>query len=436
MDYNLLAVLIYLFMGILIFMHVPLGIAMCIAGFTGVFFILGFGPALSMFSTLPIETLTNPNLVAIPLFLLMGSFAAAAGLSTDLYRLFNALLGHVRGGLAMATVVGSAGFGAICGSSIATASTFMRVALPEMLARKYKIGFGAATIASAGTLGILVPPSGLLLLYAILTEQFSIALFVAAIGPAILTVFVYIVVIGIIVIVKPDIAPAGLRASARECLEALWGARVMVLLALMVGGGIYGGIFTVIEGASVGCLLSFAVLVMRRRLNWDRMQKILSEAASTTAMIYLIIVGAALVSTFTTLTRVPDTITMAIIATGLPPLGIIFALVAMYIVLGAIFDEVAAMVITMPVVFPLVVGMGYDPIWWGVINIMLIQIGQLAPPIGMLVFILSGMREDLNARLIFTNYAPFFIGDLLRLSLVILFPTLALWLPTAFGMIR
>jgi len=429
-----LAALVYVGMGVMIIVHVPIGVAMAIAGFAGLWAMVGLFPAFSMFGTIPTDVLTDTNLASIPMFLMMGSFAAVAGLSADLYRLFHAFFAHLRGGLAMATIGGCAGFGAISGSSMATGTTFMRVAYPEMAKRGYAPSLASGTIAAGGTLGIIIPPSGLLILYGILTEQFSIALFFGAILPAILTIAFYIVAIAVYVRMRPDQAPSAERTSwpiRWQTLKESWG---LVLLVVLVKGGIYAGLFTVIEGAAVGCVTAFLFAVFRRRLSWPAMRRVLTETATTTAMIYIIIVGAFILSTFTALTRVPDIVTEQIKQSGMSPLTVIFCLVGMYIIIGSVFDEVAAMVITLPVVFPLVVGFGYDPIWWGVINIIIIQIGQILPPIGLLVFVLHGMRPEIPLKTMYAGIIPFAIVDFLRLAIIILIPALVTWLPTYMGM--
>ena len=435
MDPTLLAVIGIAGMLALIAMHVPIGIAMALAGLAGVAYMDGFEIASSMFSTGPTNVLANGDLAAIPLFLLMGSFAAAAGLSGDLYRLFHALLGHHRGGLAMATIGGCGAFGAVCGSSIATAATFMRIALPEMRTRGYAPTLATGCIAAGGTLGILIPPSNLMLLYGVLTEQFVVALFTAAIIPGLLSILIYIVTIGIVVRVRPGMGPAGPRMPwrdrlvvAREC----WG---VLTLAAVVSGGIYGGIFTVLEAAAVGCLLAFLFALFRRALTRQVLRRVLADAAASTGLIYVIIFGATIFTFFITLTQMPDTLVRHIEAMRLAPWQVIFMLLVIYIVLGSIFETVSAMIITLPVVFPLIVGLGFDPIWWGVINIMVIEIGQTTPPIGIIPFVLHGMAPDVPLKTIFTGIIPFFVADLVRLAIVAMLPILALWLPGKMGVL-
>ncbi|MDP6176024.1 MAG: TRAP transporter large permease, partial [Rhodospirillales bacterium] len=332
----------------------------------------GFGPAATLFATEPIGVISNLDLAVIPLFLLMGSFAGVSGLSADIYRLAYALVGHRRGGLALATIGGCAGFGAVCGSSLATAATMGRVALPEMLKRNYSQTLASGSIAAGGTLGMLIPPSVIMVIYAFLAEQFVITLFIAAIIPGLIAVAFHFVAIAIVVRVNPAAGPAGERMPWSERWQVVrqsWG--VMLLLVAVIGG-IYGGVFTVTEAAALGAGLAFLFTVGRGKLNVESFWLVLKETASNTAMIYLIISGASIFTYFITTSKMPDALVTAIVDMHLPPLVIIGILMIAYLILGSIFDTIAAMVITMPFVYPLVTGLGYDPIWWGIVLVMVI----------------------------------------------------------------
>jgi C4-dicarboxylate transporter, DctM subunit len=417
----------------LIALHVPIGIAMGLAGFVSIWSLLGFGAALTLFATEPSSVMTSAELAVIPLFLLMGSFAGAAGLSSDIYRVAYAFLGHRKGGLALATIGGCAGFGAVCGSSIATAATMARIALPEMLERRYHPSLATGCIAAGGTLGILIPPSVIMVLYAILTEQFVVALFVAAILPGVLAVALHFVAISIYTRVAPGVGPPGPRLAWRErwgVLGQCWGA---VTLAIVVGGGIYVGVFTVSEAAAVGAGLAFAFALFRGRLNGRVMWEVLGDTAANTGMIYVIIIGASIFAYFISLSQMPGELIELINGLGLPPLAVMVLLTVVYLILGSVFDTIAAMVITLPFVFPLVTGLGYNPIWFGVYNVMVIEIGLITPPIGINVFVLHGMTRDIPLGTIFRGIMPFLTADLTRLAILLLFPGIALWLPTVFG---
>ncbi len=434
MDPILLASLGLVGMFVLIVLHVPIGIAMAVAGFVGFGLLTGFGPAASLFATEPIGVISNLDLAVIPLFLLMGSFAGVSGLSADIYRLAYALVGHRRGGLALATIGGCAGFGAVCGSSLATTATMGRVALPEMLNRGYSQKLAAGSIAAGGTLGMLIPPSVIMVIYAFLAEQFVITLFVAAIIPGLIAVAFHFVAISIVVRINPEAGPAGERMSWGERWQVArqsWG--VMLLLVTVIGG-IYGGVFTVSEAASLGAGLAFMFTVGRGKLTMESFWLVLKETASNTAMIYLIISGASIFTYFITTTKMPAALVSSIIAMELSPLVVIGILMIAFLILGSIFDTIAAMVITMPFVYPLVIGIGYDPIWWGIVLVMVIEIGMITPPIGMNVFVLYGVARTIPLKTIFAGIVPFLIADLCRLALIILFPIITLWLPLAIGM--
>jgi C4-dicarboxylate transporter DctM subunit len=387
----------------------------------------GVQPALSLLANEPASVITNLDLAVIPLFLLMGSLAAAAGLATDLYNLAYALAGHRRGGLALATIGGCAGFGAICGSGVATAATFGRVALPEMLKRGYSPALAAGTIASGGTLGIIIPPSTIMVIYAILTEQFIVDLFIAAIVPAIFAVSLYFIAILIYVnVYDPNAGPAGDRLSWAErwqAVKANWG---VLFLATVVLGGIYSGVFSVNEAAAVGVTVALAFAVARRRLTWPVFMRVLAESSATTMMIYIMIIGASIFSYFMTITHAPDRLVTAISSLALPGIAIIFILLVLYIILGAIFDEVAAMVITLPFVLPLIKHFGYDLVWWGIINVMVIEIGMICPPIGINVFVIHAVNKTIPVGAIYRGIMPFLFADILRLAILTAFPALTL----------
>jgi tripartite ATP-independent transporter DctM subunit len=418
----------------LIALHVPIGIAMGLTGIATYATLVGWGPAMSLAAIEASQTFGSLDFAIIPLFLVMGSFAAAAGLSGDLYRIANALVGHLRGGLSMATIGSCALFGAVCGSSIATVATMTRIALPEMRQRGYRTGLAAGSIAAGGTLGILIPPSIIMVLYAVLAEQFVLTLFFAAVIPGLIAVALQCGAVAVYVRLVPDAAPAAAPLSWSErgrTLASSWG---VIALGLVVSVGIYGGIFTVNEAAGVGAAMAGVFFFARRKGTRQALIRVVKETASNTGMIYLVIIGASMLTYFLSASHLPSNIIDWISTLDVPPLVIVLALYVMYIVLGAVFDSFAAMVITLPFVLPVVVGLGYDPVWWGVIMVMVIEIGLITPPIGINVFILHGMAREIPLRTIFKGIAPFLVADVLRLILVTLFPQLALWLPNALGL--
>lgn len=429
MDPILLAILGIAAMFLLILLHVPLGVAMGLSGIVGFAILGGLMPALSLLASETASTFSSLDLATIPLFILMGGFASAAGLSEDLYRVAYAMVGHRRGGLAVATIGGCAGFGAVCGSSIATTATFGRVALPSMLARGYSPGFSAGTVAAGGTLGILVPPSVIMVIYAVLAQELIITLYVAAIVPSIIAVTLHVVAILIFVRLKPGVAPAGPRLPWSERLAILRQSWAVVVLILVVLGGISFGLFTATEAAAVGAGLAFACAIMRRALTREVLETTLMETASTTGMIYVIIVGAGLFGYFIAVTQSPQALVTLIRDSGLSVGFTLAMMMLLYLVLGAVFDEVAVMVITLPFVLPIIKSWGYDPVWWGIINVVIVELGMLIPPIGMNVFVIYSIAKNVALTDIYRGVAPYVMSNLVRLGLLLSLPALSLWLP-------
>ncbi|MDC0343717.1 TRAP transporter large permease [Aestuariivita sp.] len=420
-------------MFVLIIAQVPVGIAMGVIGVIGTGLIIGFGPALTLLATEPSSAMAAEGLAVIAMFLLMGNLAHLGGLSDELYRLAYVFIGHRRGGLIFATIGACAGFGAICGSSVATAATMARIALPQMLERGYAKSLAAGSIAAGGTLGMIVPPSVVMILYAILTENSIIALFLAAVVPGIMAVVFYFVAIAWVVKRNPDLAPLGDRIAWAERRKASYQSWAVILLAVIVSGGIYSGIFTVSEAASVGASVALLLAIFRKRLTKVKFLSALGDTASNTGLIFVIIIGASVFSYFATLSGLPSATVDWIESLGLSPLMVIVMLMIFYLILGALFDTIAAMVLTLPFVYPLVIGLGYDPIWWGVVMIVVIELGMITPPIGINVFVLHGMARDLPLSTIFRGVIPFVFADLARLIVLILFPALSLWLPGVLG---
>tara|TARA_R110000764_G_scaffold1763_7_gene7713 strand:- start:46509 stop:47810 length:1302 start_codon:yes stop_codon:yes gene_type:complete len=433
MDPLILALLGFCAMMLLIALHVPIGISMALVGVAGFAQVVGWGPALSLMASEPASAMSSLDLAVIPLFMLMGSLAAAGGLATDVYDMAGALFGHRRGGLATTTIVASAGFGAICGSGVATTATFGRVAMPEMLSRNYRPSLASGAIAAGGTLGIIVPPSAMMILYAVLTEQSVLELFSAAIIPAMLAVVFYAVAVQVTVWRDPDAAPKSEKLPLRERLAAIGRAWGVILLAVVVLGGIYSGIFTVNEAAAIGVVIAFFFALMRKRLDRATFLRVMAEASGSTAMIYLMVFGATIFSYFVSVTGGAQFIVSLISESSISPVDVIFCILLLYIFLGAFFDEVAAMVITLPFVIPVIQGFGYDLVWWGIINVVVIGIGMITPPIGINVMLLNSMYRDIRITTIYRGIVPFLVADLVRLIVLVLFPPLTLWLPSVIG---
>lgn len=428
MDPIVIAILAVVGMFFLIILNVPIGIAMATAGVIGFGFMTSFGSSLSVLASETIRHLSSLDMAVVPLFLLMGNFANTAGISTDIYNIADAFLGHRRGGLAMATVAGCGIFGSVCGSSIATTATFGRVALPEMTKRGYAPTLATGCIAAGGTLGGLVPPSIFLVVYAIIAEEFIIELFLAAIIPAALTILLYFLATSIYVRLYKNAGPAGERVNCWERLKVLKNSWSAMVLIGVIAVGIYGGIFTVTEAAALGAVLSFLFALLRRRLTLPLFWEALTGTAVTTGMIYIVITGANTFNYLIVVSHVPDILSEYIISTGWPTSMILSLTLLLYILLGSVFESVSAMVLTLPFVLPLIVAMGYSPVWWGIVNVVVIEIGLITPPIGLNVFVLQGVAKDYPLKIIFKGILPFLGADFVRLTLVVVFPVLSLWL--------
>jgi len=420
-------------MFLLIFMHVPIGVAMATVGTLGVGFLVTFNAGFSVLASEVVSTLGNQDLAVGPLFILMGNFAAASGISEEMYNLAYAFVGHRRGGLAMATIGGCGLFGSVCGSSFATTSTFGRVALPEMIKRGYSPELATGCVGGGGTLGALVPPSIVLVIYAVLAEQFIVELFIAAIVPAILTIVLYWTAIWIYVRIYPNSGPAGSRMSWSERLRTIGQSWSALVLMVLIGGGIYGGVFTVTEAAALGAILSILFTIIRGKMTWEVFWEALRGTAGTSGMIYVIISGAMVFNYFVVLTHMPDFIVSAIANTGWPDPVILTVLLVSYLCLGCVFDATPAMIITLPFVLPIITNMGYSPVWWGVVNVVITEIGLITPPIGINVFVLHGVAEEYPLKTVFKGILPFLFADFGRITLLAAFPIITLWLPSLFS---
>lgn len=407
----------------------PLGAVMLLAGFAGTAVMIETGPALSLVATRTIDLLSSDILLIVPLFLLMGAFAQTAGLSTDMYRLAHSLLGHFRGGLALATIGACAGFGAMTGSSMATSLTIGQAAYPEMRRFGYSQQLSTGSIAAGGTLGQIVPPSAVIVLYAILTETSVGALFIAAAIPAVIVIVMFGLSVMIQVRVQPMAAPQAIMrepGAVRAALKGIWPSLCLILLVL---GGIYAGIFTVTEAASVGALGAFGLAWARGRLGGGALTSVMIETAERTAMIYALIIGGSVFAFFIGITQLPVEATEILDRFELPGLAVVALALAIYILLGMVMEAFAIMIITVPVIAPILVGFDYDLVWWGIVMVMVVEIGLLTPPFGMNCFILKAVAADVPLGTVFRGVTPFVIADILALSLLVLFPALVLWLP-------
>jgi tripartite ATP-independent transporter DctM subunit len=411
-------------------MLVPLAAIMGLAGVVGTAAFMGMNPSLGAFATEATGFLANYQVASLPLFLLMGSFAAVSGISEDLYRLAQALFGSFRGGLAMATVGGCAGFGAVTGSSLPTVATFGRIALPEMKARGYSPELANGCVAAGGTLGALIPPSTPLIVFALLTESSIGQLFVAAIVPGLIATLLYLLTIGAAVRLQPGSVPPAVKAGSGELLAALRRSGAVVALFGVVIGGMYSGVFTSTEAAAVGAFGAFLLALVRGRLHRGVFWGVMADTTASTAMIYGLIFGVLIFSFFIGVTDLPGKATAFVGQLDVPKLAIVAIILVVYLLFGSIMDSFTVMIITVPIVTPIILHMGYDMIWWGVINLVAVEIGLVTPPFGMNLFVLKSLVPDAPLASIYRGVLPFCIADFLKLALLVLFPILSLWLPS------
>jgi tripartite ATP-independent transporter DctM subunit len=413
-------------------LRIPIALAMGVVGFLGVAYLRdwNFAIAFAMVETKVYETGRNYTLSVVPLFILMGSLVTRAGMSHELFRAAYTCIGHLRGGLAMATVCACAGFGAICGSSIATAATMAKVAYPAMSKLGYSDRLSSGAIAAGGTLGILIPPSTLMVIYGVLTETNIGKMFAAGILPGILATVLLCLAVQWIVWTDPASGPRGERSSWRERLVALRGVWAVVVLFVVVMGGIYGGVFTATEGAGFGAFGALCFALARRALTWRTLLDSLVESGRTTAMLFAILTGALMFAEFVNYTSMPDDLKRFVSELSVPPVVVVAAICMIYVVLGTAMEELSMILLTVPVFFPLIVHLGFDPIWFGILIVVVVEIGLISPPVGMNLFVLNALLPRVPTRTLFSGVLPFLVADIVRLAILIAFPAISLWLPS------
>jgi C4-dicarboxylate transporter, DctM subunit len=414
---------------VLILLRVPIAAAMAIVGVAGSAALAGWPAALATLRQGPFERASSYTLVVVPLFLLMGYVAAEGGLSQNLFRAANVWFGHRRGGLAMATVGACAGFAAICGSSVATGAAMCAVALPEMRRYRYADSLSTGAIAAGGTLGIMIPPSIIFVLYGIMTEQSIGKLLLAGVVPGLVETGLFIVAIAIVTALNPSLGAAGPRAGWRERLLAVRDVWEVLVLFLIVIGGIYVGLATPAESAAFGAVGALVFGLLKRTLNWRRLQSALDVTVRTTAMVFFIVIGADLFNYFMALSQMPMRLAGWLSHMQVPAVVVLWTVIATYIILGALMDELAMILLTVPIFFPVVTGVGYDPIWFGVIIVVVVQIGLIAPPIGLNVFVIGGMARDVPLATIYRGVLPFLAMQIVLLVLLTVWPRMVLILP-------
>jgi tripartite ATP-independent transporter DctM subunit len=415
---------------VLIAFELPVGIAMGLVGAIGYAAINGTDAMGYILGTAVFDSVSNYGLSVIPLFLMMGVFAARSGLSRDLFAFVNAFVGHLRGGLAIASIGACAGFGAICGSSLATVATITPVALPEMRRYGYDDKLAAGAIAAGGTLGILIPPSIILMVYALLTEQSLGKLFIAAFIPGILGTVLYSIGVVVMTRINPTLGPAGPSSNWIERWRATRTVWPVLALFGLVMGGIYVGWFSPTEAAAVGAAGAVLVAAVRGALKRDVLRDGMMETIEISGTLFLVMMGAAVFNFFIETTQLPQLLIQAVNSSGLPPLGIMALIIAFYVVLGCFMDALSMILLTVPFVFPVIKALGFDPIWFGIIIVTVVEIGLITPPIGMNLFVIIGVAKDLKTRDVVRGVVPFIMCDIVRVVILVAFPILATWLPS------
>ena len=429
-----LCLIIFGAMLVLMDIRVPIAVAMFAAGTLGYLMQTGWGPYSSFLNNLAFARFASYDLSVIPLFILMGHFATQGGISKALFQFAASVMGRFKGGLAMAAVLASAAFGSICGSSVATAATITGVALPEMKRHGYSGRLSTGTLAAGGTLGILIPPSVPLVIYAILTEQNIAKLFAAAMIPGIIAMVGYMIAIAIYVRVVPGQAPEVDDNIARFSLAALGGIAPIAAVFIIVFGGIYGGYFTPTEGAGVGAASTFVAALLKREINWAKFKTCFYATAESSAMIFMIFIGADVMNASLALTQVPNQLAEVVGGWGLAPLTVVTAILLFYVVLGAVMDELSMILLTIPIFFPMIMGLDFgmakEPtaIWFGIMVLMTVGFGMLAPPVGLNVYVVNSMAKDVPISESYKGVMPFLISDTIRTTLLLFFPGISLWL--------
>jgi len=414
---------------VLMFISMPLGGAMALVGVIGFAFVSGFEQGLSIFARTAFTTLSDYLLMVIPLFILMGMLASASELSHAAFYAANKWIGHLRGGLAMAAVAGCAGFGAVCGSAVATATTMCTAALPEMRRYRYSDQLSLGTIACGGLLGFMIPPSVPFVIYAFLTEESIGSLFIAGILPGLLIALLFMIAIYVTCRLNPSLATKMPKATWKERGVALYRLWAVLLLFFLVIGGIYTGVFTATEAGAVGAFVAMIIGIARKKLNWKILSDSFIQTLVLAGMIYVLIIGAQIFNNFIAITRIPFTLAKFVGELDLPPIAIMVSFLLMFIILGFFMDILAVMMLSIPIINPILVALGIDQIWFGVLVVLTVMIGNISPPVGIVVYAISGLVRDVPIFSIFRGVWPFFLSMLVATILIVIFPQIATWLP-------
>ena len=414
---------------LLLFMRMPVGLAMALVGFAGYASLTCWEGALSILRTVPFATAASYDLSVLPLFLLMGMFAYASGMSQGLYHSAYKWIGGAPGGLAMATIIGCSGFAAVSGSTLATAATMGMIALPEMKKYDYDPALATGSVAAGGSLGILIPPSSILIIYGVLTEQSIGKLFIAGVFPGLLLSLLFLVSIGIRVTFNRKLGPPGVRTTLREKFASLRQSWGVLLLFLVIIGGLYSGLFTPTEAAGIGAFGAFLFTLLNKKLDRKIFMTALTGTMKSTAMIFVIVIGAMIFGYFLAISRVPFELASFVSGLNVPPHAVLCCILIVYILLGCIMDTLAMVILTVPIFYPVIVKLGFDPIWFGIIMVLVSEMGVITPPVGMNVYVIHGVAADVPLFTIFRGVMPFLLMMILCIILIVIFPQIALFLP-------
>lgn len=414
---------------VLIMLRAPIGLALIFVGLGGTWAMHGWRTVEFIGANTPVHVLSSSTLSVLPLFLLMGNLAVQTGMAKSMYRAANAFVGHYRGGLAAGTILASGGFGAICGSSLATVTTVTRISVPEMLRYGYSPQLAAGAVGAGGTLGILIPPSLLMIIYAYLTETSVGRLFAAGIVPGLIAILLYCAAIAVWVRFRPGDGPAQTRSDWAEKRAALLSITGVALAFVVVMGGIFAGFFSPTEGAGVGAVAVGCIAAVGGKLGWKELRAALRDSAYISAMIFLMLIGIEFFQYFMEASRLPDAIVTFFQGLDAPRFVVLMLLIAMLVILGCFMDSIAIVLIMTPFIYPIVLDLGYDLIWFGIIMVMVVEIGLMTPPFGINVFMINAMIPQIRLGQAFAGVMPFIAADILRIALLMSLPALTLWLP-------
>ncbi|PQO23353.1 C4-dicarboxylate ABC transporter permease [Rhodobacteraceae bacterium WD3A24] len=414
----------------LLFAGIPIAFALTFVGVVGVVSIIGFDPAMAMLGQVYFDSARSYTLSVVPLFLLMGNFVVQSGIATEMYDAANAWLRHNKGGLAMATVVACGGFGSVCGSSLATTATMGRISLPAMRRYGYSDRLATGAIAAGGTLGIIIPPSVILIIYGILTQQNIGKLFLAGLMPGLIGVIGYVMAVRLSLLIWPEKFETLAKLPLRDRIRALRGVAGALVLFIFVLGGIYLGVFTATEAAGMGAGGAILITALRGKLTWRETLNTLFESAKTTAIMFFLLFGAMYFLNYVNLSGLSSDLRNWVLGLDLPPLGVLGMIVLMLLVLGALLESLSMILLTVPVLFPIVTAMGYDPIWFGIFMVLAAELSYITPPMGLNVFVIRTVARDVPVQTVFAGVLPFVIMDLVRLVLLIFVPAIALFIPS------